>query len=417
MKPCIPRSGGFDESLAFLREGYDFISSRCERLQTDLFRTRLMLTPVVCMRGAEAAGLFYGQGRFTRVGAMPRSVLHLLQDKGSVQTLDGAPHRHRKQMFMAMMTPDALSRMTDLFRIEWQAAVRRWDGREVVLHDAMLEILARAGAAWAGVPLAEEVVADRTREFAAMVEQAGSIGPANWWAQHLRRRSERWWQATIRQIREGSLAVQPGSPAGLITGHRDEHGQLLDDAIAAVELLNVVRPIVAVARFITFTALALHQHPDWHSRFASGGEDDLEPFVQEIRRYYPFFPVIGGKVRESFAWRGHGFAEGDWVLLDLYGTNHDRRLWQEPDAFRPERFRGWPGDPNTLVAQGAADFETGHRCPGEWLTIAVLKEAIRQLAHDTSYEVPAQDLTIRPDRMPALPETGFIIRQARPAIH
>ncbi|CAB3389417.1 protein of unknown function [Kyrpidia spormannii] len=30
----------------------------------------------------------------------------------------------------------------------------------------------------------------------------------------------------------------------------------------AVELINVLRPIVTIATFITFSALALHEHPE-----------------------------------------------------------------------------------------------------------------------------------------------------------
>lgn len=58
-------------SLALLREGYTFISSRCDRFGTDAFRTRLMLRPVICLRGAEAAEFFYGGGRFGRKGHAP----------------------------------------------------------------------------------------------------------------------------------------------------------------------------------------------------------------------------------------------------------------------------------------------------------------------------------------------------------
>lgn len=64
-----------------------------------------MLTPVVCMRGAEAARVFYAPGRFTRVGAMPKGVLRLLQDEGSVVTLDGAMHRTRKRLSLDIPAP------------------------------------------------------------------------------------------------------------------------------------------------------------------------------------------------------------------------------------------------------------------------------------------------------------------------
>ncbi|MFZ5676382.1 MAG: hypothetical protein ACOZAM_25765 [Pseudomonadota bacterium] len=67
----IPRDPAWDSSLDLLREGYDFISRHCARLDSDIFRTRLMLYPVICMRGADAARIFYRESLFTRMGAMP----------------------------------------------------------------------------------------------------------------------------------------------------------------------------------------------------------------------------------------------------------------------------------------------------------------------------------------------------------
>ncbi len=68
-------------------------------------------------------------------------------------------------------------------------------------------------------------------------------------------------------------------------------------------------------------------------------------------------------MREPFTWAGHDFAAGAWVLMDLYGTNHDARLWPEPDRFDPERFRGGQPDPFTLLSHGGGAAASGHRCP------------------------------------------------------
>jgi fatty-acid peroxygenase len=405
----IPHDGALDASIAFMRDGYLFIAKRCDRLGSDIFRTRIMLAPAICMRGVEAARLFYGEERFTRVGAMPKPTLRLLQDEGSVQLMDGAAHRRRKAMFMTMMGREALSWMTALFTEEWDKAVARWRQRgRVVLHRELGELLTRAAIRWTGLPLPEAEIGRRTRELTAMIEFAGSIGPDNWWAQYLRHRGERWAQAMIGGIRSGAIAVTADSPAGIVAHHTDIDGALLSNEVAAIELLNVVRPIVAVARFITFAAHALHEQPVWRERFAAGDERDLTGFVQEVRRFYPFFPAIGGRVVEPFVWHGYAFEKDEWVLLDLYGTDHDARLWPEPESFRPERFRDWRDDAFTLVPQGGGAFETGHRCPGEWLTIDIVREAVRQLVR-TPYSVLPQDLSISLRRMPALPASGFVI--------
>ena len=129
---------------------------------------------------------------------------------------------------------------------------------------------------------------------------------------------------------------------------------------------------------------------------------------------YPFFPLIGGRALEPFTWSGHEFAAGDWMVLDLYGTDHDPRLWPDPEEFHPERFRGWKGDCTTLVPQGGGEVATGHRCPGENATIALMVEAVRLLARQMDFGVPAQDLSIDLRHMPAQPRDGVVLDRVRP---
>lgn len=410
----FPQASGLDSSLALLREGYTFGTRRFARHGTDVFTTRIMLRPTVYTMGEDAARMFYHPGRFTRKRAMPPTVLWLLQDKGSVQQRDGAAHRRRKDMFMSLMGPAELRRLGDLFDEVWLAALRRWEHADrVVLHDAVQEVLCRAVCRWTGVSLSSEQVRRRTDEFAAMIDGAGSIGPRNWRGLLFRMRSEHWMRDFIGEVRAGAREVPEGSAAHVVAWHRDEHGDLLDVDVAAVELINVLRPTVAVARYITFAALALHVHPEAAEQLAA--DDGLTHFVHEVRRYYPFFPFVGGRVREPFTWRGARFDAGQWVLLDLYTTNHDERLWDAPGTFRPKRFRDWNGSAFNFIPQGAGRHETTHRCAGEWITIELVKRATRLLTTSMTYEVPPQDLQVDLSRMPARPASGFVIRRVRPA--
>ena len=405
----IPKLDTFDSSLALLREGYRFISSRCEATRSDAFRTRIMMRNVVCMRGPAAAQQFYHEGRFTRRGAMPSTVVPLLQDWGSVQTLDGEAHRHRKQIFACAMEPDSIASAVAIFREEWDLAVSSWEGRDVVLHDELALVMTRTALRWSGIPLDRSDPPRRAEELAAMIEYAGSFGPKYLRARLLRQRCERWAKALVEDIRSGSLDAPEGSAARSAALHRDERGELLATDTAAVELINFLRPIVAIKRFMVFAAHALHVHAAKLPRFdAESSDADIRSFVQEVRRFYPFFPMIGGRVLDPFTWRGHRFAKGEWVLLDLFGTNHHPGAWPEPDSFRWDRFKDWEGDAFSFVAQGGGGFMSSHRCPGEWLTIALTMEAVRRLAA-TRYDVPDQDLEVPLDRMPSLPKSGFRI--------
>lgn len=410
----IPHDAGFDHTLALLSEGYRFIPARCRHHRSDIFATRLMLQEAVCMRGAEAAEQFYRPGRFTRQGALPVTVLKLLQDRGSVAMLDGEAHRHRKRMFLSLLMPPATDELGDLLESRWRRRLPGWQARgPVELLAEVQEILCDTVCAWSGIPLAGPDLRRRTRELAAMVQGAGAVGPRNWRGLLLRARNERWARGLIRAIRAGERHVLPCSPVHVIAWHRDLDGELLPPDVAAVELINVLRPTVAIAWFIVFAALALHEHPAWRERLSRGEEEDLDLFVQEVRRFYPFFPAVAGRVREPFTWRGHRFARQDWVLLDLYGTDHDPRSWPDPEAFRPERFRTWSGSAFDFIPQGGGDHRMGHRCPGEWVTIELMKRAVRLLTTEMRYDVPAQDLSVALSRMPTSPASGFVIANLR----
>jgi fatty-acid peroxygenase len=400
-------SAPYDSTLPFLREGYPFISSRCDGLGTDLFTSRLLLQTVTFLRGADAAELFYDGSRVTRQGAVPRSVRHLLQDDGSVQSLDGDAHHRRKFLFLSLMTAEATDRLGDLFDEEWARTTAHLRPKERFrLRDLSRAVLTRAALRWSGIPVGSADIPRLTTDLSMMVDRAGRFGPANWNARRRRRTTERWIVSLVERVREGTLSPPPGTALEVLSSSAD----IETAEIAAVEVLNILRPILAVAVFIEFAATALVQHPRFRADFADGAEDDLEPFIQEVRRFYPFFPAVPGRVLEPFSWRGHRFREHDRVVLDLYGTCHDRRIFPDPDSFRPERFRGWSWaeDPNTLIAQGAGRHEDDHRCPGEGSTVELLARAVRVLSR-SELEAPPQDLSIPLDRFPTGPRSGVVL--------
>ncbi|MFE0593649.1 cytochrome P450 [Micromonospora echinospora] len=408
--PTDPRP---ESTLALLRDGYRFVTDRCERLGSDVFQTRLLLRRTICLRGRAGAELFYDEELFQRTGAAPRRTQRTLFGSDGVQGLDGAVHRERKAMLMSVLTPDAVRRLGQLFADEWRARIPAWEraGR-VALYDEVGHLLTRAVCAWAGVPLADRDVARRTRDLHRMIEAPAALGPRHWRGRWARLRSERWLAGIVDRERVGLLPAPEGSALRVVAEHRDARDELLPRRIAVDALLNILRPTVAVDRFVVFAALALHEHPQWRERVRAGAAE-TEQFVQEVRRFYPFFPVAAARVRRSFDWRGHHFPRGRRVLLDLYGTNHHPELWPEPGRFRPERFADWPGDAYALVPQGGGDHWTGHRCAGEWLTIELMKQAVTLLTSAMRYDVPTQDLTLSLRRIPALPASRFVLDGVR----
>jgi len=411
----VPRTRAFDSTLAFLREGYPFIGRRCAELNSDVFATRLMGRKVVCTSGPDAARMFWQPARFTRRGANPPTTVMLLQDFGSAQTLDDEDHRHRKAMMMSLQTPNDRARMVSIAADEWRVRFARWPAqRRVTLFDEAESVLAASACRWAGIPPIHVDLPLLTAEFAAMIDGAGTVFRRTVQGLLRRSRTEHWARELVESVRAGRLTPAPDSPLAVIARHRDRDERALPVDIAANELINVLRPVVAVARFIVFGAQAMHEFPEWRPRLATGDDAALSAFAQEVRRFYPFFPAVGGRVLNAFDWRGLHFDEGTWVLFDMHGTNHDARIWPEPQRFRPERFTSWQSDGFDLVAQGAGDYLTGHRCPGEAVTVDLVKSALHLLASEVVYTVPRQDLSIDLARMPAQPASRFQIEVAAP---
>jgi len=405
-----PRSPAFDSSLDLLRDGNAFILKQCRRLEAPIFRTRLAMRPVICITGEAAARRFYDGQSFTRAGAMPPTTVRLLQDKGSVQALDGPAHRNRKAMFLDLLTGGAIEQVVAAFDRCWDDAVADWHRRgRIILHEEATRLFCDLACQWAGVPQAGDALDRRVEEMDAMIENAGSFGPQLVRALMLRRRSERWAGAEIRRMRHDAARRPdaPASPAMQVALFRDRDVPLTIEA-AAVELLNLVRPLTAVARYVTFAAHALAVFPE-AARWLCQDIDARTPaFVQELRRFYPFLPFIGGRVTQPFMLYDTMFRVGQWVILGLHATNRDAGLWERADTFDPRRFDAAAIPGIGPIPQGAGAPEDDHRCPGETMTIALTEQAVRRLAR-LDYHVPSQTLDLPMGELPTLPSSHMII--------
>ncbi|HEX8659748.1 MAG TPA: cytochrome P450 [Hymenobacter sp.] len=412
MRP-IPQAPGFDSTLAVLREGFPFIWNRCQALRSDIFQTRFLLQKTICLHGPEAAALFYDPARFMRTGAVPRRIQTTLMGKDAIHTLDDGPHHRRKCLFMDQMTAPNITHLLDILAEEWEAAAREWEQlAEVELFPAAQDVLCRGICAWVGVPLREREVRQRADDFGRMVDAFGGVGPRHQRGKRARDRAEAWVRAFVKDVRKGRAAVAPGSPAEAFIWFEDEDGKLLSPQMAAEEIINLLRPTVAIAFYITFGAKAMAEHRPYR-QLLQRDDNYAHLFAQEVRRATPFAPFIGARVQKEFTWRGYKFPKGTLTLIDIYGTNHDPRLWQDPDTFWPERFENREPTAFDMMPQGGGDYLSGHRCPGEWLTLAVLQQAMNFLARRLRYDVPPQDLSFDLTRMPTLPRSGFLMHNVR----
>lgn len=369
---------------------------------------RLLGRRAALIGGPEGVRRFYDP-RLRRRGAFPLPVRRVLFGAGTVHGLDDAEHHARKAMFLHVLAEDAVAALGRRAEALWAVAVRGWaEGDRVVLFDEAVQVLAAAVLPWAGIPVDGREGPVRARQLAAVVDGFASPGPAYLRAVVARARVDRWTRRLVRDVRAGRIGPAPGTALYAAATERDRHGRPLPVRVAATELLNVVRPTIAVAWFAAFAGLALHQHPAWRERIAAGDDAALVAFAQEVRRCYPFVPVLAARARTEQDVLGVRVPRGGFVLLDVHGTDHDPAHWPDPDRFDPDRFLTGTVEGDAFVPQGGGDVATGHRCPGEGVAVTMIAAATRVLAR-TATTLPPQDLGYDLSRMPTRPRSGVLL--------
>jgi len=132
----------------------------------------------------------------------------------------------------------------------------------------------------------------------------------------------------------------------------------------------------------------------------------LRCVLQETLRLYPTAPVIARVTVKDDVIAGEQVRAGEQVTISPWVIHRHRRLWNEPTAFRPDRFEG---KPQAHLTGGAyLPFSLGPRiCIGA--TFAMAEATILLAALLNRYELslqsdrqvmPIANASIRPDHAP-----------------
>ena len=410
----MPKDAGFDKTLSVLKEGYEFILNRKEDLDTDVFETRILGEKAICLTGSEGAELFYDSDRFRRSDAAPKRVEKTLFGEGGVQGLDGRAHHTRKKMFMDLMDDDAMDEIGRLMKKYWKQYFEESDSLATIeLYEAAKIVTLRTACEWTGVPLEKEEMEERAVRISDLFESPAALGIQHWKGRAARSSADDWMEGIVEEIRNEKITVESDRAAYRFSWHHDENGQLLSVETAAVELLNLIRPMTAVSVWVAMIGLAMHEFPEEREKLETADDMEKEWFIQEVRRYYPFFPFAAAKTDMAFEWKGYEFEKDTLTLLDLYGTNRHPGDWAEPGEFMPERFRGWQQTPFNFIPQGGGSYDFGHRCAGEFITIVMMKATVDFLVNDLEYDVPGQDFSFEFNDIPAVPNDKVKINNYR----
>lgn len=399
-----------------LDEGYLLLSELRKEANAPVVKARLLNKEVIAIYGKEAAKKFYDPRNFKREGAMPKIVLKTLFGENGVQTLDGQAHEHRKTIFMDLMTP---KRMEEYHRILDKNLTQKLDRQQgqFELFDLAKDVLFRSICEWAGIDLSQltKKEVDQLAEYQISMISSAVTNPAT----HIkgidnRKKSEKWAQSLIENARINPVAGKEDVALYAFAKATDDHGELLPIDVAAVELLNVIRPTVALTVWIALMGHALFSRPDIYQRLHAEFDQLKDSFIQEMRRYYPFFPMLPAFAIQDVEVDGYLIPKDSWVVLDLYGTNHDDRMIETPEVFRISRYLGKEkhisyDEEYEMIAQGGGEFKTMHRCAGEWITLHTLRVFSDQLVNKYQFSIPEQDWSIPMNQFPTYPKSKALL--------
>jgi cytochrome P450 len=197
------------------------------------------------------------------------------------------------------------------------------------------------------------------------------------------------------------------------TGRPLPPGLVYDDAITFLAAGHET-----TANTLTWLLFLLSENPDWDRRLAEeatkvlGGRDpapaDLERLVEmrmvldETLRLYPPAPIIPRVPVAADRLGDVEVAAGDFVFTAPFVSHRHRARWEDPDAFRPERFA--PGAREAIDRFAYFPFGAGPRvCIGAAFSIQEVMVALAVLLPQFRFEairpeevVPQATIALRP---------------------
>ena len=397
-------------------KGYHLLGELREDVGAPVVRAKFLTKDITVIYGEAAARKFYDPANFKREGAMPKPVLKTLFGEDGVQTLDGQEHHHRKNYFMDLMTPERMEDYRNILAAKLSQELEKQHG-EFELFDLANRVLFTAICEWSGINLERydaETIDKLAKNQISMISGAVTSPIDHVKGISNRNESEKWAKDLIEEARQHPVPGKGNHALYTFAHATNLDGELLPVEVAAVELLNIIRPTVALTVWMALMGHALFANRDVYDALKKDFDNLQDPFIQEMRRYYPFFPMLPAIAVNDVEVDGYLIPKDSWVVLDLYGSNHDERAIKSPEQFDMARYVGKAKDLSyeeeyEMIAQGGGRFRDMHRCAGEWITLHSMRVFSDQLVNAFEFTVPEQDWTIPMNQFPTYPNSKALL--------
>jgi cytochrome P450 len=289
----------------------------------------------------------------------------------SILVLDGEEHMRERKLMLPPFHGEALERWRATMAGVAEEELDRWQpGRPLHALERMqavaLEIILRVVFGGGDPPLRDAI--RRALQLPLPMLLAMSLwrdqtrGPYAAYLRRVRKLDALLYERIERDADDGSLLAALKAAGG---ASRDQLATLL---AAGHE---------TTAGSLGWALERLARHPAVLARIRDGDEAYLDATVKEVLRVRPVLAITPRQVVSSYELDGWTLPAGVHVTPCIYLAHRRADVWDDPTAFRPERFlRGAP-DPYTFIPFGGGT----RRCVGAAFASLEMKEVLRAVAN------------------------------------
>ena len=363
---------------------------RCQARYGEPFTLRILWSdaPMVFISDPADIKRVYGAGPDVLRGGASSAVLEPFVGPRSILLLDGDEHLRQRRLMLPPFHGDALAGWRETVARLARDEVASWvPGRplrtlprmQALTLEMILRVVFGGGDAELREAIRRPLQLSLPRLLAMSLLPHGRHGP---------------WAAYMRQVRrlDGLLYARidagdaDASLLGVLRSARHEDGS----PPSREELRDQLATLLAAGHETTAGSLAwglerLARHPGVVARVAEGDDAYLDAVVKEVLRVRPVLSITPRKVLEPFEAGGWRLPPGVHVTPCVYLTHRRPDLWQEPAAFRPERFLDGAPAPYAFLPFGGGV----RRCVGAAFAQLEMREVLRAVA---------ARFALRPDR-------------------
>ena len=345
--------------------------------------------------------IFAGDPAVFRAGES-NQILRPITGPRSILLLDEEEHMRQRKLMLPSFHGAAIKGYADTMRRLATAEVDSWPvGERFRLHPRMqavtLEVIMRVIFGITDDARLAQLRGLLPKLFdiglAALMVPAlrRDLGPRSPFGRLLRTRAavDAILQDEIARRRADPAAAPSDDMLAVLLAARDEDGQAMTDA----ELRDELVTLLLAGHETTATALAwaferLLRHPLQLRRLqddvAAGSTEYLDAVIKETLRVRPVVMDVGRTLARDVELAGRVIPAGTVVMPAIALVQRSERSWQNPTAFRPERFLDGAADPYTWIPFGGGR----RRCVGAAFAQLEMQLIISEIVSRTELQAP-----------------------------